>query len=592
MRSALRLLAWVAIGLLPASAAFAAFPLVSPIADLTINAGSTMTVNVVAVDTDNDPITLTSSLPAFVTLNAPTSGTGVITTTLTIAPTAADVGPHSCSVTVTAGESDTEDFQITVNASGTNQPPAVTAPALMTVVEESPLTFTVTASDPDADAITSLSASGAPAGSVFTPNGTFTSGTFTWTPTTSQAGEYDVVFTASNASTGSATTHITVLDLDRGPVTIAPIADVTLAEGDSLTVSVNVADPDSGTVDLTSSLPAFATLNAPTTETGEGALATTIKIKPGTGTAGTYNASVTATTDGETATEAFTITVTAAAGTFETHATMIGNFNPHRKNICLRIRQTDASFDLRSIDRSSVALHWGENTLHPGSTKLEVECEDEGEGEGDGDCDSLGVIHHDSSSWCDSLGVEHHGDDDGECDDCDDDGEHDDAAAFDSTGCEVEGFRACFNTSTLRDFFGDTGVTSGLNEATLEGSLTTGETFVASIGDFKTVPVGHQGDEGGKHGKSPLSLRVRPNPLNPKADVSFTLTQPGRVTIRIYDLHGRLVRTLLDENRAAGDQSVAWNGMDATQRRVASGTYYVRIVAQQGREVRAVTVLK
>jgi hypothetical protein len=138
------------------------------------------------------------------------------------------------------------------------------------------------------------------------------------------------------------------------------------------------------------------------------------------------------------------------------------------------------------------------------------------------------------------------------------------------------------------DFFGDTGVDAGLNEATLEGHLNTGETFVATIGDFKVVPP-HKGDD---HKKSPLTLRVKPNPLNPKADISFTLTQPGRVTIAIYDLHGRLVRRVLDENRAVGTQSVAWNGSDASDRRVASGTYYVRIQATQGEEVRAVTVVK
>jgi flagellar hook assembly protein FlgD len=85
---------------------------------------------------------------------------------------------------------------------------------------------------------------------------------------------------------------------------------------------------------------------------------------------------------------------------------------------------------------------------------------------------------------------------------------------------------------------------------------------------------------------------VKPNPLNPKADISFTLTQPGRVTVAIYDLRGRLVRRVLDENRAVGTQTVAWNGGDASERRVASGTYYVRIQAPQGQEVRAVTVVK
>ena len=564
MRHALKLLVWVTLGLLPASLAFAAAPSVSPIADLTINAGATMTVNVVAVDTDNDAITLTSSLPAFVTLNAPTTGSDSVATTLTIAPTAGDVGPHSASITATAGgETDTEDFQITVNAAGTNQPPAVTAPALVSGLEGTPILFTVTATDPDADPITNLTATGGPTGSTFTPNGTFTSGTFSWTPSHLQAGQYDVTFTATNAGTGSATTHIDVLNADLGPLTISPIADVTLAEGSTMTVNVNVSDPDSGTVNVSASLPAFGTLNAPTSETGAGSLATTITLAPGTGTAGTYMAIVTATTSGEAVTDTFNITVTGTTANFQTHASMIGNYNPHRKKICFRINQSDASFDLRHVDLNSVMLHWNGATL-AGSAKLAFDCDDEN----------------------DSLDVEHHGDgDDDECEECDGD-EHD--AAADDDCDQVEGIHVCFENSALQHFFGDAGVVASLKDATIEGSLTSGETFVATLGSFKSVPPNH-GDD---HKKSPLTLRVKPNPLNPKADISFTLTQPGRVKIAIYDLQGRLVRTVLDETRAVGSQSVAWNGLDATDHRVASGTYFVHILAPQGREVRSVTVLK
>ena len=566
VRHALKLLVWVTLGLMPASLAFAAAPSVSPIGDMTLNAGTTMTVNVVAVDTDNDAITLTSSLPAFVTLNSPTSGSDSVVTTLTIAPTAGDVGSHSGSVTATAGgETDTEGFQITVNAAGTNQPPVVTAPALASGSEGNPIQFTVTATDPDADAITSLTATGAPTGSSFTPNGTFTSGTFSWTPTHSQAGQYDVTFTATNAGTGSATTHITVVNTDLGPISITPIGDVTLAEGSSMTVNVHVSDPDSGTVNVSATLPPFATLNAPTSETGTGSLATTITIAPGTGTAGSYTAYVTATTGGEAATDTFNITVTAPEANFETHASMIGNYNPHRQKICFRIRQSDASFDLRKVALGSVALHWNGATL-VGNAKLAFDCDDD-EGEAD------------------SLDVEHHGDgDDDECDDCEEDGDHDAAADDDCDGA----IHVCFRNSALKDFFGDAGVVASLNDATIEGSLTTGETFIATLGSFKSVPPNH-GDD---HKKSPLTLRVKPNPLNPKADISFTLTQAGRVKIAIYDLRGRLVRTVLDETRAVGPQSVAWNGMDATEHRVASGTYFVHIQAQQGREVRSVTVLK
>ena len=583
MRSAFRLLAWVAVALMPASAAFAASPSVSPIGDITINAGSTLTVNVVAVDTDNNPITLTSTLPGFALLNAPTSGNGIVVTTMTLAPLAADVGgPINGSVTATAGgEVDIEPFTVTVAAAGSDEAPVVIAPGSQTVNEGQMLTFIVTGADPDSNSVTTLTATGVPTGAQFSTNvgpPISTQGTFTWTPTAGQAGHYDVVFTGSNALTGSNVTHITVLATDNGPITINPIADVTLAEVDSLIIPVSVTDPDSGTVNLIASLPAFATLNPPTTETGLGFLATTITIKPTAGTAGTYNASVTATTDGETATEAFTITVTAAPANFETHATMIGNFNAHRKSICFRIRQTDASFDLHDVDRFSVDLHWNGATLHPSSTKLE-ECEDD-EGDHDGDCDSTDVERHDD----DAAATVRLSAQDGDDDDC----EHGDCEDDDDEGDCVDGLRACFSTSALIDLFGDTGVEAGLQDATLEGHLDTGETFVATIGPVKVVPP-HKGDD---HKKSPLTLRVKPNPLNPKADISFTLTQPGRVTISIYDLRGRLVRRVLDENRAVGAQTVAWRGDDSAERHVASGTYYVRIQAPQGQEVRAVTVLK
>lgn len=586
MRSAFRLLAWVAVALLPASAAFAASPSVSPIGDMTINAGSTLSMNVVAVDTDNDAITLVLALPAFAVLNSPTTGNGSVVTTMTLSPLAADVGTINGSLTaLTNAGSDTEVFSVTVAAAGSDRAPVVTAPGSETVTEGQMLTFTVTGADPDSNSTTTLTATGTPTGAQFSTTGDVisTTGTFTWTPASGQAGHYDVVFTGSNALTGSNVTHITVLAADNGPLTINPIADVTLSEVDSLIIPVSVTDPDSGTVNLTASLPSFATLNPPTEETGLGALTTTITIKPTAGTAGTYNASVTAHADGDSTTEAFTITVTAVTpppANFETHATMIGNFNAHRKSICFRIRQSDATFDLHDVNRSSVALHWNGNTLHPSSTKLE-ECDEDDDGDHDGDCDSLNTEHDDDDAAA-TVRLSAQDDDDDDCEhgDCDDDDDDD--------GDCIEGLRACFSTSALIDFFGDTGVDAGLDEATIEGNLNTGETFVATIGDVKVVPP-HKGDD---HKKSPLALRVKPNPLNPKADISFTLTQPGRVTIAIYDLRGRLIRTVLDESRTTGSQSVAWNGFDASQRRVASGRYYVRILAPQGEEVRSVTVLK
>ncbi len=72
---------------------------------------------------------------------------------------------------------------------------------------------------------------------------------------------------------------------------------------------------------------------------------------------------------------------------------------------------------------------------------------------------------------------------------------------------------------------------------------------------------------------------VQPNPFNPAATVRFELARAGRALVRVYDLSGRLVRTLADDTRPAGAQSVVWNGLDDAGQPAASGVYLVRLSA-------------
>jgi putative Ig domain-containing protein/flagellar hook capping protein FlgD len=297
--------------LAPFASAHAQAPALSPIPSISLNAGTSRSVNVVAVDVDGRSISLTATLPGFGMLNSPTVGTGSVATTLTLTPTAANVGSFTAAVTAMAGGVSTvRTFDITVNAAGTNLAPVVTAPALEQVVTGSNLSFTVNASDPDADAITSLDVSGLPFGATFTPNGSSTSAAFNWTPAGGQDGEYDLTFTATNSSMGSAVTHITVTSAPT--ITITPINDVTLAEGSSLSVPVSASGPAGVVIDLTATLPAFGTLNPP--GTGTGSVNTTILLTPPAGSAGTHHASVTATSLGGSATEEFDIIVTGSTG--------------------------------------------------------------------------------------------------------------------------------------------------------------------------------------------------------------------------------------------------------------------------------------
>ncbi len=78
-------------------------------------------------------------------------------------------------------------------------------------------------------------------------------------------------------------------------------------------------------------------------------------------------------------------------------------------------------------------------------------------------------------------------------------------------------------------------------------------------------------------GIEPLGLRVAPNPFNPSTTISFTnpVAQPARLVI--YDVAGRKVRTLVDQDLAAGSQQYRWDGTNDRAGRVASGVYLFRL---------------
>jgi hypothetical protein len=70
-----------------------------------------------------------------------------------------------------------------------------------------------------------------------------------------------------------------------------------------------------------------------------------------------------------------------------------------------------------------------------------------------------------------------------------------------------------------------------------------------------------------------------PNPFNPSTTLAFDVAQAGHVTIQIYSVSGRLIRTLVNERRDAGRHSVEWNGKDTNGSNVPSGIYFYRMKA-------------
>jgi flagellar hook assembly protein FlgD len=96
---------------------------------------------------------------------------------------------------------------------------------------------------------------------------------------------------------------------------------------------------------------------------------------------------------------------------------------------------------------------------------------------------------------------------------------------------------------------------------------------------FGVTPTGPGTDVSGGDSRNALS-QAAPNPFNPATRIAFSVKEAGPVRIEVYNVSGRIVRTLLDAELEAGaDGYVVWDGADDRGNQCASGVYFYRIEA-------------
>ena len=83
-----------------------------------------------------------------------------------------------------------------------------------------------------------------------------------------------------------------------------------------------------------------------------------------------------------------------------------------------------------------------------------------------------------------------------------------------------------------------------------------------------------------------------PNPFNPETTITYSLQDTTPVTIEIYNIKGQLVKTLVNDHKAAGNHSVVWNGTDNSNRNVSSGVYYYKMRAGKYSSTRKMILMK
>ena len=83
-----------------------------------------------------------------------------------------------------------------------------------------------------------------------------------------------------------------------------------------------------------------------------------------------------------------------------------------------------------------------------------------------------------------------------------------------------------------------------------------------------------------------------PNPFTSSTVIRYSCSCLSRVSLKIYDITGRLVRTLVDGKQRAGRYTVRWDGKDNKGRNVASGVYFVRLTAGEDTASRKLVILR
>jgi hypothetical protein len=83
-----------------------------------------------------------------------------------------------------------------------------------------------------------------------------------------------------------------------------------------------------------------------------------------------------------------------------------------------------------------------------------------------------------------------------------------------------------------------------------------------------------------------------PNPFNPRTEIRFSLPSRQTVSLKVYNVEGRLVRTLLSGRKDAGTHTVVWSGEDDRGGRAASGLYFYRLGTDSGVLTRKMILLK
>jgi len=118
-------------------------------------------------------------------------------------------------------------------------------------------------------------------------------------------------------------------------------------------------------------------------------------------------------------------------------------------------------------------------------------------------------------------------------------------------------------------------------------------TISARVGSLGTFAVSYDEAAGSRILPSGYRLEQNyPNPFNPVTTIEYALPELAHTILRVYDVMGREVTTLVDESQNSGRYRVSWDGRDQSGISVSSGVYFYRLSTTQGVSVSSLPAKK
>ena len=517
-----------------------AVPVLDPIADRSVERGGFLALLATGSDDDGDALSFRATgMPSFGALTDNGDGSA----SLVFTPgTAAPLGATTITVFLSDGtEEVSTSFQLTVTSSTATSPPVLNAIGSRTVTEGSSSSITISASDSDGDALTwTVSLPGFADFTVTQSSSGASTGRLDLAPGLCDAGSHPATVSVSDGSgSDSESFSITVLDANRAPAWQVPTGGfaLSLTAGTSATLNVAASDPDQSCGGPAPALSVSGsnagdqlTLSLASAGSGAGVL----HVGAGSDASGDFEVTLRATDGAVSSSFQETTVAVHVTGVPALLARSWFEKDPLRLDIGrprerAYLEPKHASFNVFNVVLASIRLRAWE---------------------GAGTVDEIVPVE---GRFLFS--------------------DRDQNMVFD--------LRMDFGKEDLRALLANVTNHEGV-PLKLTATLTDGREVQATL-IHDLIP----------DTRERVIKKVGPNPLNPEATIVLTLPADGTLTVRVYDLSGRLVRTIVDgQTRVSGDHEIRFDGKDDRGVTLPSGRYFVRADIPGGSDSRAITVVK